>query len=178
MSFIQEFTFALKYKVGQLNKVADALSRRVALLVTMRAEVIGFDCLKKLYAEDEDFGNIWAECQQGFSHEGMPIQEGYLFRGNQLCIHRSSLHGGGLGGHLGRDKTVAPAEERYYWPQLKRDIGSHVKRCPTCQAAKGQSRNMGLYMSLPIQQPLGKIYQWTSSWDFHDPSVVLILFLS
>ena len=37
------------------------------------------------------FGNIWAKCQQGFSHEGMHIQEGYFFRGNQLCIPRSSL---------------------------------------------------------------------------------------
>lgn len=91
VSYIQKFSFSLKHNSGQQNKVADALSRCASLLVTLRTEVIGFDCLKELYEEDDDFGNIWAKCQDGRSVEGMLIQDGYLFRGSQLCIPRSSL---------------------------------------------------------------------------------------
>ena len=111
------------------------------LLTTLRIEVVGFDCLKELYENDEDFGDIWSKSQQThIAVNSMYIQDDFLFQDNQLCISKSSLreqiirelHGGGLGGHMGRDKTIALVEERYHWLQLKRDVGNHVRKCPIC----------------------------------------------
>ncbi|GJV56718.1 hypothetical protein Tco_1457723, partial [Tanacetum coccineum] len=82
-AFLEKFTFVMKHKTGVSNRATDALSRRSSLLVTMQA------------GEKLDF----------FLHDG------YLFKGNQLCIPDSSLclqiikelHGEG---HVGRDRTL------------------------------------------------------------------------
>ena len=95
----------------------------------MQIEVVGFNELKTLYAEDSDFTEAWKACKEPITVDrtrwlDFIIQDDMLFKGSQLCIPRSSMrenlikekHSGGMAGHFGRDKTISIISEHYYWP--------------------------------------------------------------
>jgi hypothetical protein len=88
------------------------------------------------------------------------IQEGLLFRGNQLCIMncymRENLlkekHSGGLAGHFGHDKTFSKLSEAYFWPGMQANVKIFVDKCRICQHSKDRKKNVGFYHPLPIPE--------------------------
>ncbi|KAK8949134.1 hypothetical protein KSP39_PZI005042 [Platanthera zijinensis] len=160
VSYLQEYTFIIKHLKGTLNRVADALSRVSLLLSTLEVKVIGFDRIKDEYVNCPDFKEIYFSAQNDSptTISSYYIRDGYLFNHANLCIPRSSLrhfivwelHSGGLGGHFGRDKTIALVEDKFYWPGLKSTVNKIVSSCRACQLAKGNKTNAGLYTPLPI----------------------------
>lgn len=80
----------------------------------------GFEHLKDMYHDDADFKEAYEACANPVLRDMSQwtkylIQEGLLFKGNQLCIPKCSMrdnllkekHSGGLDGHFGHDKTCA-----------------------------------------------------------------------
>ena len=66
VEFLQNYTFVLKQKARVENKIADALNRRVIILVAMSAEVIRFERLRGEYESCPNFGEICVTLWGGF----------------------------------------------------------------------------------------------------------------
>jgi len=90
--------------------LADALSRRYALVFVLKAKVFGFHPIKTLYIEDHNFKMV---VEDPSTYGTYTLQEGFLFKGNKLFIPKSPLrdlivkeaHGGALAGHFGINKN-------------------------------------------------------------------------
>ncbi|KAA3484261.1 reverse transcriptase [Gossypium australe] len=67
VQFLESFPYEIKYKNCKENVIADALSRRYALLNKLDSKLLGFGYLKELYENDVDFGEIYKACEKGAS---------------------------------------------------------------------------------------------------------------
>ncbi|KAA3473476.1 reverse transcriptase [Gossypium australe] len=74
----ESFPYVIKYKKGEENIVADALSRRYALINQLDSKLFSFEFLKDLYKTDVDFGEIYKSCVRG-APEKYYQHDGYLF---------------------------------------------------------------------------------------------------
>ncbi|KAK0588795.1 hypothetical protein LWI29_005606 [Acer saccharum] len=82
-AYLQQFTFVLKHKAGNSNRVADALSRRSSLLSTMSVTIPGFDLFRDLLVTDPYFATVMAALQAGEKSDFLLV-DGFLFRAQNL----------------------------------------------------------------------------------------------
>jgi hypothetical protein len=115
---------------------------------------MGYNTFQKLYVSDPFFAVVIEKIQNN-QQSDFVLQDGFLFKGTQLCIPDCSLrtkiiqelHGEG---HVGRDRTYLLVAASYFWPSLRKEVGRFVARCQVCQVAKGGATNAGLYMPLSV----------------------------
>ena len=159
VEFLEQFPYVIKYKRGKGNVVADALSRRHALLSMVETKLLGLEVLKGLYEEDKEFGQRYKECEKMAKGEYYRF-EGFLFRANRLCVPQSSIrellvkeaHRGGLMGHFGVLKTYDILHEHFYWVNMKKDVAKLCESCIECRQAKSKVLPQGLYTPLPVPE--------------------------
>ena len=87
VEYMQNSTFVIKHISGTANKVDDALSRKCLLLQEFRVKMLGFDDLRNMYADDQDFKEAYEVAKNPILRDRSQwaeymIQEGLLFKGN------------------------------------------------------------------------------------------------
>jgi hypothetical protein len=118
-----------------------------------------------MYAEDPDFKEAYEASENLVLRDSSKwaeymIQEGLLFKYNQLCIPNYSMrenllkekHSGGLAGHFGHDKTFVKLSKSYFYPGMRSEVKRFVDRCRICQHSKGRKKNAGFHQPLPIPE--------------------------
>ena len=155
------FHDVIKYKQGNENVVANALSRRYALLTSMFTKLLGFKLLKDLYANYSNFCKVGNARDKGAFGDFYRHKE-FLFKIDKLCVPICSIHEllineshvGGLMRHFGVHKILGMLNEHFYWPNMKHDVSSLCAKCITCRQAKFRVKPHGLYTPLPVlEQP-------------------------
>jgi hypothetical protein len=87
----------------------------------MRANVIDFEEVKRLYKEDNFFSKVLEECVNCPYREFI-LYDDFLFNNNPLCISDCYMHwkvieevyNGGLSGHFGQDKIIVLVKNQFY----------------------------------------------------------------
>jgi hypothetical protein len=121
VEFIETISYVIKYKQGKENIVTYALSHMYVLLSILDARFLGFEHMKELYKDDNDFANVYNACETLAFRKFYGL-DGYLFKKNCLCVPLSSIHEllvreaheGGLIGHFGVVKTLGVLYKNVY----------------------------------------------------------------
>ncbi|GJY50778.1 hypothetical protein Tco_0441625 [Tanacetum coccineum] len=157
------FDFTIIYKSGKENQGADALSRRLqhadfmALVLSVNMDFLNLH--EALLNEPYTQNIITSISQDPTTHHEFSLSDSKLFYHNRLVILDDSplrkkllskCHDSLIGGHVGYLKTLKRLTENFFWPQMKRDVKTHVQNCMVCQQNKYETlASAGLLQPLP-----------------------------
>lgn len=177
---MSEFDFKLITRPGSQNTNADALSRIPSPLVEDAEidDTLAFFAvvMQGDWIEDEWYGDVY----RFLEHQSFNVQRDaaarkrirlratrFLIRndklffrdknGLKLCIKKPEVeavlteyHDGPIGGHFGREITIARIRQDFWWPNLWKDVATFVRTCDICQRYGPKQRHNPLSPFRPI----------------------------
>lgn len=165
--------FEIRYKPGQDNSVADALSRRMTYAAFSRVQFEELEDWEKEIQNDPKLQRIIQNLMLDASaHPGYTFKDRKLFFIDRLVLPKGSsripnllkdYHSSAVGGHSRFFRTYKRIYAIIYWEGMRKDIQQIVATCETCQLNKYQTLSpTGLLQPLPIPTQV-----WTDiSMDF------------
>lgn len=140
--------YDIKYKPGQHNTVADALSRTINMISTIHTCPVFKETLLEKYAQDENLTKFIQTNNGNESDREYRVKDGLLYRHEKLVITGSELkaqlmkeaHEIPISGHMGIQKTLANLSRHVTWTDINTDVIEYIKHCETCQRIKASNK--------------------------------------
>jgi hypothetical protein len=91
------------------------------------------------------------------SHRSRPKR--YLLPEALIPMELEYFHSSHLSAHLGVAKTLNRLTKVFYWPDMRREVCTFVKKCQECQRAKpAPDTRVGLHSSEVVTRPMERIF--------------------
>uniref|UniRef100_A0A3B3H730 Gypsy retrotransposon integrase-like protein 1 n=1 Tax=Oryzias latipes TaxID=8090 RepID=A0A3B3H730_ORYLA len=134
--FFNRFTFSLSYRPGSRNVKADALSRRdecplkkafpeFILPTSARLAVLSIDIEEEVRSANQDSQSPSA-CPVGRLYVPVDLRARVI-----QWFHTSRMFC-----HPGQRRTLSIIGQRFWWPNMRKDIKEYVSACPECAQVK------------------------------------------
>jgi len=158
------FDFAVKYKPGTANTVADALSRRDtaeegALLALSAPRFDFLSRLRLLHATDPALVALREEIVSGARRAPWSVVDDMVQFAGRLYIPPASpllqeiMVATDEDGHEGVQRTLHRLRRDFHFPNMKRLVQDLVRACVVCQRYKSEHLHpAGLLLPLPVPQ--------------------------
>ena len=174
LEFLASYDLDIQYTPVKANVVADALSRRHAVLAYLVITPTLLEKIARQQKEDEFLRGIHKRICQGKDTSFEMDNRRVIRMKGRICVpdvpelKREVLdecHKSKFNIHLGVNKMYRDVKRTFWWKTMKRDISIYVSRCATCQQIKNDQKKVaGLLQPLEVPK-----WKWDQvSMDFID----------
>jgi hypothetical protein len=131
-------------------------------LASLELEPTLMDRIKKAQNGDRELEEIRMIMKEGKAKEFREDEQGTLWFGKRVCVPTDpelrklifqEAHDSPYSIHPGNTKMYMDLKERFWWPNMKREIAEYIALCDVCSRVKAEHQKpAGLLQPLPIPE--------------------------
>ena len=179
LELLKDYDCIIDYHPGKANIVADALSRKTVVAMSLQysdwrladdgamlAQLEVQPVLRKMIIDaqkkDEDIQKKLQMVREGDKTEFLDKEAGSLYFRHRLCVPNDKelkqkllfeAYNTVFTMHPEGNKMYQDLKQFYWWKGMKRDVTEYVSKCLTCQQVKAEHQvPIGLLNPIPIPQ--------------------------